>query len=279
MVTDTKDVVEVMQSSEWKNAEMSTLSGQLSRVRQISNSGHPRMKVITASKLRRLKRLPRSSEGLADDLELLLQEHGPEKWDDPLTKAPQETADKPSLVVVFFSHKWFRGNGGGPDGNSHPDNAAGQKAMVMVQFADWLMWRQKASAPISRQQVLDAMTACCACGHLDVDTVDLNNERRQFGGSMWGLKKHQLGILGGIELPHFISDVAFWLDYNSVDQDNTTPGICALPLYVGACPVILYHETEGYEDRAWTRIERVLSYTYSQSFITVSIKSGFLHRK
>ena len=138
--------------------------------------------------------------------------------------------------------------------------------MARIQFADWLMWRQEASAPISRQDVLDAMTACCACGHLDVHTVDFKNERRHFGGSVWGLKIHQLVILGGIELPHFISDVALWLDYNSVDQDNTTPSICALLLYVGACPVILYHETEGYENRAWTRIDRVLSYTYSQSF-------------
>lgn len=55
-------------SQEW-NVDMSTLEGQLSRVRQISETGHPRMTVTTDSKLEKMKRLPRSSEGLADDLE------------------------------------------------------------------------------------------------------------------------------------------------------------------------------------------------------------------
>jgi hypothetical protein len=56
------------------------------------------------------------------------------------------------------------------------------------------------------------------------------------------------------------------------------PGIEALPLYVGACPVILCHETDEYEKRAWTRVERVMSFAYSQSAITFSIKTGFIHR-
>ena len=73
--------------------------------------------------------------------------------------------------------------------------------------------------------------------------------------------------------------MAFWVDYACVDQDDPSPGIAALPLYVGACPVILCHETDGYEDRAWTRVERVLSLAYSGSSIAMSIKSGFLHRR
>ena len=31
--------------------------------------------------------------------------------------------------------------------HAHPDDAAGHKAMAMVQFAKWLMWMQKASDP------------------------------------------------------------------------------------------------------------------------------------
>jgi hypothetical protein len=42
----------------------------------------------------------------------------------------------------MFSHRWLR-----PDADqAHPDDAAGHKAMAMVQFADWLMWMQSASS-------------------------------------------------------------------------------------------------------------------------------------
>jgi len=210
--TATLEVEKVLASSDWKSADMSSLAGQLSRVRQITRSGHPPMKVITASQLKKLKRLPRSSEGLAEDLESFLQRHGSEKIRDSQSESgcvtclthklarmvkmeqksrkqigrdrgtachdvemsllqssrihPEDVgrgsgevdtdeertsglhgldggADKSSVVVVFFSHRWFR-----PSGEvAHPDDAAGHKAMAMVQFADWLMWMQHASDP------------------------------------------------------------------------------------------------------------------------------------
>ncbi len=126
---DVADVADVLASPEWKAANMSSLDGQLKRVRKISSSGHPPMKVITASQLQKLKRLPRSSDGLAVDLESLLLQHRGE-------------SDKSTVVVVFFSHRWFR-----PRQVQHPDDAAGHKAMAMVQFAKWLMWMQKVSDP------------------------------------------------------------------------------------------------------------------------------------
>ena len=53
-----------------------------------------------------------------------------------------EETTKPSVAVIMFSHRWLR-----PDADqAHPDDAAGHKAMAMVQFADWLMWMQSASS-------------------------------------------------------------------------------------------------------------------------------------
>ena len=139
------EVKDVLSSSARKTADMSTLQGQRSRVRQISTSGHPPMKVITASQLRRLKRLPRSSEGVAVDLDSLLQYHGPEKkecFDFWSCGNKIEETTKPSVAVIMFSHRWLR-----PDADqAHPDDAAGHKAMAMVQFADWLVWMQSASS-------------------------------------------------------------------------------------------------------------------------------------
>ena len=135
-------VKDVITSDEWKKANMSTFDGQLSRVGQIKRSGHPPMKVITASQLESIKRLPRSSEDLTEDLESLLQRHGREKRkEDACCGHKIVEGNKPSVVVVMFSHKWLR-----PDAaEAHPDDASGHKARAMVQFAKWLKWLQAAS--------------------------------------------------------------------------------------------------------------------------------------
>ena len=160
-----EDVADVLASPEWKDANMSSLDGQLKRVRKISSSGYPPMKVITASQLQKLKRLPRSSDGLAVDLESLLLQHRGE-------------SDKSTVVVVFFSHRWFR-----PSAQvRHPDDAAGHKAMAMVQFAKWLMWMQKASDP-NRANIDRPKTCGEACNKTKNEiaadfrmTTDVDNE-------------------------------------------------------------------------------------------------------
>jgi hypothetical protein len=259
------EVKDVLNSSDWKTAEMSTFDGQRSRVRQIRTSGHPPMKIITSSQVRRLKRLPRSSEGHTVDLGSLLQHHGREKKDRldfwSFGNKIEETT-KPSLAVIMFSHRWFRSDAD----QAHPDDAAGHKAMAMVQFADWLMWMQSAS---NQEGVLLSKSVLLSNQDADIDL-----QRREIF-----LAQVQGNTLTKIDLPSNITEVAFWVNFACVDQDDPLRGIATLPLYVGACPVILCHETDGYEDRAWTRVERVLSLAYSGSSIAMSVKSGFLHRR
>jgi hypothetical protein len=48
-----------------------------------------------------------------------------------------------------------------------------------------------------------------------------------------------------------------------MDYDDPGPATTALPLYFSACQLTLCLEAEGYEDRAWTRCERALSYAFS----------------
>jgi hypothetical protein len=73
--------------------------------------------------------------------------------------------------------------------------------------------------------------------------------------------------------------VAFWIDYASVDQDDPQAGIEALPLYAAACPVLVSYMTQDYNSRAWTRVERVISYAYSDTAIPIQVSGGFLHRR
>ena len=51
--------------------------------------------------------------------------------------------------MVFFSHSWIR------KVDAHPDDAAGHKAMAMVQFADWLIWSLNAQEkkPLSVEEL------------------------------------------------------------------------------------------------------------------------------
>ena len=212
-------VTEVMSRRGWVNAHTARLEGQLQQVRMIKEAGHPPMTVVTASTLRKLWRLPRSDEGHAEDLEALLLQHG------------KDSFNSPRLITVLFSHRWIR-----PDidpAKAHPDDEAGAKAKVMVEFADWLMWFM----------------------------TEIGN-----------------GTLAEVTVEPM--EVAFWLDWNSVDQEDVWPGVKALPLYVGACSVFAYFNTPEYEPRCWTRVERVMAYAFSNSGDTqIAISPGFTHRK
>eukprot|EP00873_Tetraselmis_striata_P025357 jgi/Tetstr1/445621/TSEL_003426.t1 len=217
-------VAEVMARHSWQHANTRALRGQLEQVREIAAAGHPRMRLVTASKLREIGHLPRSSEGHWEDAEELLQRHGHEIGN-----------GRSKLVTVLFSHRWTRPSLDA--GEAHPDDPDGSKAAVMVQFADWLMW---------------------ALNNRDVSGV-------------------------GSKLPATSqkpSEVAFWLDWNSVDQDDTWPGVLALPLYVAACSVFAFYDTPEYEQRCWTRVERVMSYAFCAHGNRVfSIPPGFEHRE
>ena len=73
-----------------------------------------------------------------------------------------------------------------------------------------------------------------------------------------------------------VAEVAIWIDYSSVDQDDTAKGITTLPLYIAAARNIVCYETDDYEVRSWCRLERCLSYAFcfngKQPF---TIRGGF----
>lgn len=67
--------------------------------------------------------------------------------------------------------------------------------------------------------------------------------------------------------PNHDFDYYFWVDYSCIDQVNDIEkfaGISKLSAYVAGCiQIIMYNSlTADYEPRAWTRLERMLGYTY-----------------
>lgn len=96
----------------------------------------------------------------------------------------------------------------------------------------------------------------------------------------WGEHQYEESNVG----PMSPEDYYFWIDFAAIDQDDDLSklaGIEMLPLYVACCGsgLVLYLPNEssiGYEERAWTAIERVLAYTYGTSPTLKKIDSGYV---
>ena len=60
-----------------------------------------------------------------------------------------------------------------------------------------------------------------------------------------------------------LPEIYYWIDYSCMNQENTADAVPLLPLWVAACERFLRIETEDYDERAWCRVEPLLSYVFS----------------
>jgi len=61
-------------------------------------------------------------------------------------------------------------------------------------------------------------------------------------------------------------NIYYWLDYAAVSQDSVRDrmiGMAKLPCVFAVCTECLVYWSDGYELRAWTRLERLLAYVFS----------------
>jgi hypothetical protein len=61
----------------------------------------------------------------------------------------------------------------------------------------------------------------------------------------------------------FLPEIYYWIDYSCIDQDNTASAAPLLPLWVACCERFLRVETPDYDERAWCRLETMLSHVFS----------------
>lgn len=83
----------------------------------------------------------------------------------------------------------------------------------------------------------------------------------------WVLKNHG-----------FEPEIFYWIDYSCIDQHHTAEAVPLLPLWVACCERFLRIETEGYDERAWCRVEALLSYVFSFADHHTAIGLDFRHR-
>ena len=73
----------------------------------------------------------------------------------------------------------------------------------------------------------------------------------------------------------FRPEIYYWIDYTCIDQSQTSNAIPLLPLWLACCERFLRIESEGYDDRAWCRLEPMLSHVYSFADHHTSIDLDF----
>jgi len=70
-------------------------------------------------------------------------------------------------------------------------------------------------------------------------------------------------------------DHYYWIDYTCIDQNDRATAIPLLPLRVACCERFLRVETADYDQRAWCRLEPLVSHVYSFADHQVSIGLDF----
>jgi hypothetical protein len=77
----------------------------------------------------------------------------------------------------------------------------------------------------------------------------------------------------------FEPEIFYWLDFSCFDQQDVANNLPMLPLWVACCERMLRYETDDYHDRAWCRLELLLSYTFAFADHHVAIRAGFVASK
>ena len=215
---------ELLASSQWQKTNPLTYTGLVSRLEMIKKIGLPSMKVISASKIKELGRIPRSNEGYQEDLLEAVKRGG------------KDFVNYPRSVVAFFSHRWLRPNWcqvlekdlywGTPERDAaeaagytvgDPDGSGHEKALALAALTDWLKTKKKYSI-IQPPQI-------------QVHFKDVSTD------------------------PY---EVFLWIDWCCVDQANPGPSMAALPAYVAASTMLIAAWNDEYERRGWCQVELMM---------------------
>ena len=194
--------------------------------------------MLSNRKLKELGRIPRSHEGHQEDALAAVERCG------------ADATNQPKTVLLFYSHRWARGNwceelqkelpwgsaeyaAAAAEGRlvGDPDDAAHSKATALAAYGDWFKE---------------------------------------------GLAKNALpdGVRGDLAQDDDV-EIFWWIDWCCTDQDkllpkasanepgrDARPDIAALPAYAAASAGIVAAWTPEYASRPWCRAELLLAYAF-----------------
>jgi hypothetical protein len=73
----------------------------------------------------------------------------------------------------------------------------------------------------------------------------------------------------------FLPEIFYWIDYCCFDQDSPLVNMMMLPLWIACCERVLCIEAPDYHERAWCRLELLLSYAFNFADHQTVIDSRF----
>lgn len=73
----------------------------------------------------------------------------------------------------------------------------------------------------------------------------------------------------------FAPEIYYWIDYCCFDQSDLAGNMSMLPLWIACCERMVCFETDDYQNRAWCRVEQLLSYTFNFADHHTVIGRGF----
>jgi len=83
-----------------------------------------------------------------------------------------------------------------------------------------------------------------------------------------------------VKIKHgFIPEIFYWIDFCCINQHDLTLAITLLPLWVACCERFLRIETSDYSERAWCRLEPLLSYVFQFADHHTTIHLDFKYLK
>ena len=242
---------QLLASSAFQDANLKSQSGLLTRLHLVTEAGLPRMRVLSARKLRTLKRIPHSSEQEQEDALAAVERCGK----DPHTNGA-------NALLVFFSHRWLRPNwcaacncdrpwGSHERGEcikaghrvGHPDDAAATKARALIEYADWLEWW----LGLEKANRSDVVLGYEADGECKCGPCEYHRPGRPAKSKMGDIPFNE----------H--TELFFWIDFCCVDQSDPSADMVALPASVSVCSSILCYGTPGYEQRSWCQVELLMA--------------------
>ena len=248
LTVDWKRCEAMLRTHKWQLANTATCAGIETRIEMMRQAGLPEMKVISASTIEQLGRIPRSNEGHAINAIDAVRKHGADdsnyckaafvmfshRWKRPLW------SEKLSKNVDWGSDEHFNARDGG-DYIGDPDDDKHSKARSLI---NWVKWFKQEVSTI---------------GH--------------FGT--------QSGAFQSCSVSPHTEEVYFWIDWPCIDQTNPAPGVAALPAYVSTCHAICAAWNAEYASRAWCRVELITAQAFMKNgdriFVCEETTTPLLH--
>ena len=277
--------IRVINQRAFQSAALNTRRGVDMRLRMMEEAKLAPMLLLRAKTIEDLGYIPRSDEARPFLIEAR------KAISDAAAGVFASKHQKGAAYIVFVSHMWLRGNWCKALGRDLPwgspereeaaalghaigdiDSADHEKAAALVEWAKWAVWS------------LTTRLDCSLEGRGLEDCLDISYWRELQSVSYDDMTADRPILKSNQDQQKaYAPEIFFWIDMACADQTNKetlVPFMEALPAFAAVSNMTLAYWTPHYIDRAWCRVEVLLSYAHSSNGSKLFlVQKGFKHTK